>query len=86
LKSKVYNAELSGARSASGGENEMNETNLNDLLSAPCMCCGYNGQGYWQRGTHKEDCPFNTIGGEADRKYFVLNVAGKAIQKWYMSR
>ena len=64
----------------------MSEDNdLNDLLSAPCCCCGYNGDGYWQRGTHSEICPFNTIGGESDRKEFILQFAGKAIQQWYMS-
>lgn len=62
------------------------ESKLNDLLSAPCGCCGYNGPGYWQAGTHKESCPFFTIGGETDRQEFINDVAMKAIQEWYLSR
>ena len=35
-------------------------------LSAPCTWCGYNGSGYWQRGSHKPDCPWYQIGGCVD--------------------
>ena len=58
---------------------------MDELLKAPCMCCGYNGERYWQYGSHKESCPFNTIAGQEDREEFVRAVAGKAIQKWYLS-
>jgi len=37
-------------------------------LDGPCIFCGYNGRGYWQKGTHLPDCPFVDIGGEADRQ------------------
>jgi len=37
-------------------------------LDAPCIFCGYKGEGYWQKGTHLPDCPFVDIGGEADRQ------------------
>jgi len=65
------------------GNVSMND--LAKLLESPCMCCRYNGEGYWQPGTHKENCPFHTIGGLENRVDFVKVVAGKAIQKWYMS-
>ena len=28
---------------------------LSDLLAAPCLFCGYNGQGYYQAGIHKKN-------------------------------
>lgn len=37
------------------------------ILKAPCMFCGYKGEGYWQRGTHDERCPWRYVGGEFDR-------------------
>jgi hypothetical protein len=37
------------------------------LLSAPCLWCGYNGQGYWQQGTHAKDCPWHKVGGVGGR-------------------
>ena len=40
-----------------------------DLLDAPCIICGYNGERYWQGGSHKWNCPFHKIGGRDDRAY-----------------
>ena len=37
------------------------------LLGAPCVFCDYNGQGYWQAGTHARECPWFSLGGESDR-------------------
>jgi len=47
----------------------VSESDINDLLEAPapCLFCSYNGHGYWQRGTHHKQCPWNAIGGEAER-------------------
>ena len=42
------------------------------LLKAPCKVCGYNGKGYWQKGTHKKWCFFYNIGGDYEREQFVL--------------
>ena len=39
----------------------------NGLLEAPCLWCGYNGEGYYQAGTHGQSCPWNTIGGCDER-------------------
>ena len=39
----------------------------NGLLAAPCLWCGYNGEGYYQAGTHGQSCPWNTIGGCDER-------------------
>lgn len=40
---------------------------FNGLLAAPCLWCGYNGEGYYQAGTHGQSCPWNTIGGCDER-------------------
>lgn len=32
-------------------------------LEAPCRWCGYNGENYWQKGTHSADCPWHLVGG-----------------------
>jgi hypothetical protein len=37
-------------------------------LDAPCKWCGYNGPGYWQKGTHTEACPWHKVGGSEDRR------------------
>lgn len=37
-------------------------------LAAPCRWCGYNGENYWQAGTHAKTCPWLLVGGEAARK------------------
>ncbi len=39
-----------------------------NMLTAPCRWCGYNGPDYWQKGTHATDCPWWRIGGEVDRE------------------
>ena len=39
-----------------------------ELLDAPCVFCGYNGAGYWQRGTHDPRCPVHDIGGQFERR------------------
>jgi len=41
---------------------------MDNFFDAPCKFCGYNGEGYWQKGTHNKDCPFRNIGGIEDRK------------------
>jgi hypothetical protein len=38
-----------------------------DVLQAPCVFCGYKGDGYWQAGTHDLSCPWRGIGGEQAR-------------------
>lgn len=37
------------------------------LLDAPCLWCGYNGAGYFQTGTHSENCPWHNVGGAMER-------------------
>jgi len=37
------------------------------LLDSPCLWCGYNGAGYWQQGTHAENCPWHEVGGTTER-------------------
>jgi hypothetical protein len=39
----------------------------NSLLDAPCLWCGYNGEGYWQPTTHDLACPWHNVGGRFDR-------------------
>lgn len=38
-----------------------------DVLAAPCRWCGYNGEGYWQVGTHAITCPWRQVGGDTCR-------------------
>ena len=38
------------------------------LIDAPCIFCGYNGPGYFQRGSHKVGCPWHSIGGAQERE------------------
>ena len=40
---------------------------MEELLKAPCICCGYNGKHYWQKNTHDYYCPFYEIGGWPER-------------------
>ncbi len=61
----------------------MIENKLNTLLDAPCMCCGYKGENYWQDRAHDEACPFFYIAGIDARVTFVVHVTGESIQKWY---
>jgi hypothetical protein len=42
-----------------------------DLLAAPCTWCEYNGEGYWQRETHAEFCPWYLIAGLEPRLHFL---------------
>ena len=37
------------------------------LLDAPCMWCGYNSQGYWQKVTHGTECPWHDVGSFDER-------------------
>lgn len=59
---------------------------LNDLLSAPCRFCGYNGSGYWQKDTHQIDCPWHGVGGEADRLKKLPSEIDKRIEFWNKAR
>lgn len=47
---------------------EMTGMEEGDVLAAPCRWCGYNGEGYWQSGTHGRLCPWRFIGGERQRR------------------
>lgn len=42
--------------------------NVSQLLQAPCIFCDYNGEGYWQKETHDERCPWHSVGGMEDRR------------------
>jgi hypothetical protein len=50
------------------------------MLRAPCVFCGYEGQGYWQEGTHDEACPWRDVGGEIHRQERVVGVVRAALQ------
>ena len=39
-----------------------------DLLTAPCLWCGYNGPRYWQIGSHSSDCPYFPVGAREARE------------------
>lgn len=47
------------------------------LLGAPCIFCGWGGQGYWQRGTHSTVCPWHTVAGEETRRLLLRDVIAK---------
>ena len=49
---------------------------MNDILDAPCVFCGYNGRGYWQKGTHNKHCPWCELGGGAERAKALRGVIG----------
>jgi len=49
---------------------------MNDLLEAPCIFCGYDGPDYWQGGTHRQECPWHGVGGEAERREALRGVVG----------
>jgi len=40
---------------------------MHNLLNAPCLFCGYSGEGYYQAGTHAKDCPWHSVGGDSER-------------------
>lgn len=46
----------------------INDSATKELLQAPCLFCQYNGQGYWQSGSHPASCPWSTVGG-IDSRY-----------------
>lgn len=52
------------------------------LLDAPCIFCGYNGTGYWQKGTHSPSCAFHDLGGEAERALRMSALAQKDRNKF----
>ena len=41
---------------------------INELLAAPCIFCGYNRNGYWQAGYHQPNCPWRQVGGASERE------------------
>lgn len=45
------------------------ERTVKELLSAPCLFCGYNGEGYWQSSTHTEECPWHHVAGSYERAH-----------------
>lgn len=47
---------------------------IEDLLEAPCIVCGYNGERYWQSGSHKYNCPFHKVGGRDERGQKILQI------------
>ena len=59
-----------------------------DMLEAPCLYCGYNGKGYWQKGTHDKICPWHNVGGITEReellrqsvKSYALQVVREAVE------
>ena len=52
-----------------------------ELLSAPCKWCGYNGSEYWQTKTHSDECPWYGVGGKADRLHVLPEVLFKPTNK-----
>jgi hypothetical protein len=63
----------------------MNAYELEHLLSAPCLWCGYNGSGYWQEGSHDQACPWHKIGGVGEREQ-VLKKRAEVDEPWSMKR
>lgn len=37
------------------------------LFESPCPFCGYDGENYWQKGTHASACPYYVAAGLEDR-------------------
>lgn len=62
LDAIAYAAGLEAAQGAHGVEHDMPR-----VLDAPCFWCGYNGELYWQAGSHAESCPWRNVGGVVDR-------------------
>ena len=52
---------------------------MDNLIESPCIFCGYNGNGYYQKYTHPPGCPWRYVGGEerrsALRKYMLKDMA-----------
>ena len=38
------------------------------LLYKPCLYCGYNGDNYWDAGSHDAECPFCRMTGFKKRR------------------
>ncbi len=38
------------------------------ILDAPCIFCGYSGDGYFQSRTHEKDCPWHLVTGASQRE------------------
>lgn len=51
-----------------------------DILDAPCAFCGYNGDGYWQPGTHRHGCPWENRGGHDERQSALRSVLKKMMR------
>jgi hypothetical protein len=55
---------------------------IDRLIGSPCFFCGYNGAGYYQAKTHREGCPWHSIGGREARNSALLKVLeGKNLDK-----
>lgn len=52
-----------------------------DILSAPCLWCGYKGDGYWQEGNHAEPCPWRHLGGLGERIDSVQGLIAAALRE-----
>lgn len=53
---------------------------MKNMLDAPCLFCGYNGQGYWQNGTHHEQCPWHMVSGSVDREMMLPKLVSDLFQ------
>jgi len=49
------------------------------VLRAPCVFCGYNGEGYYQSGRHGATCPWRDVGGLVDRERQLPDVVRAAL-------
>jgi len=49
------------------GNHIVKAVSMHNLLNAPCLFCGYSGAGYYQAGTHTNDCPWHNVGGDSER-------------------
>lgn len=58
---------LSSLRGNAGWVMVPRERVVPEQLQAPCIWCGYNGNGYWQKGTHAATCPWHQVGGSEER-------------------
>jgi len=55
---------------------------MNELVEyAPCVFCGYNGAGFYQAGTHAEDCPWYTVGGGEERSVMLRKVVASLFKE-----
>ncbi len=55
-----------------------------EILEAPCQHCGYNGEGYWQKGTHHKECPWYNVAGMSERENLLLNIDSVLHEKRYI--